>query len=154
MVLILDGNSGIGAQLRRNLFCLICLRHKLYRGKSQIGFLFSIKTFFLNSCEIGLAFLGILYIKTIYSLHFNNNLQWLCSEVSGISPIENCLHGPGMSQYPLPGINSTMLYRWTLEAAQNQLYWFPRYWSGCCTESWKYWKFQCSVLRKSKFFSI
>ena len=50
MVLILDGNSEMGAQVRSNLYYLVCLWHCLGLKKSQIGWVLSEKTIFVHAC--------------------------------------------------------------------------------------------------------
>ena len=50
VVLILDGNSEIGGQVRSNLCYLICLRHLIRSEQSHIGFLFRKKDTDLHDC--------------------------------------------------------------------------------------------------------
>ena len=46
----LDGNSEIGAQVRSNLYYLICLRRLNSSGQSQIGFFSLKRPIFLHAC--------------------------------------------------------------------------------------------------------
>ena len=51
MVLLLDGNSEIGAHVRRNLCHLIYLRLLVDREMSQIGFIYPKRSGFLHACS-------------------------------------------------------------------------------------------------------
>ena len=50
MVLILDGNSKIGAHVKRNLCCSTCLRHLISSTAAQIGYFYPKRHIFLHGC--------------------------------------------------------------------------------------------------------
>ena len=74
MVLILDGNSEIGAHVICNLFHLICLR-QFIRSRGVTNFiLFSEKTIFLSVLRV-LSYHLEVYYPSIYedNTYFNEN---------------------------------------------------------------------------------